>query len=179
MWDKSSDLEGSNENFGLPVGPVKAKTLSFTQSIKVIRCCMKEKGDSLHEGMIYSKVPEAKYTYIMCCTVATFLDSIVANPSFTEIVAPNLKKLEELLTRRRCQIIQQIEINDDYTEVKPFGVCFSIASKRFILNPISEEMIGRVTPRAYVSYKYNPRRVPNPKPFVESINNSFPDAARS
>ena len=108
----------------------------------------------------------------MRCTVATFLDSIVANPSFTEIVAPNLKKLG-----RGCQIIPQIEINYNYTEVKPFGVCFSIAYKRFILNPVPEEIIRKVTPRAYASYKYDPRHVPNPKPFVDSINNSFPDAA--
>ena len=172
LWDKSSDSEGSTDNFGLPVGPVKSKASSFTQSIEVICCCMKEKGYAPHKSIIYSKVSEAKYTYIMCCTVATFLDSIVANPSFTEIVAPNLKKLEELLTRRGCQIIPQIEINYNYMEVKPFGVCFPIAYKSFILNPISEEIIGKVTPRAYVSY--DSRRVPNPKPFVDSISNSFP-----
>ena len=137
LWDKSSESEGSTESFVLPVGPVKAKASSFTQSIKVIHCCMNEKGYTLHKGIIYSKVPEAKYTYIMCCTVATFLDSIVKNPSFTEIVEPNPKKLEELLTRRGCQIIPQIEINYDYIEVNPFGVCFSIAYKCFILNPIS------------------------------------------
>ena len=69
LWDKSSESEGSTENFVLPVGTVKAKASSFTQSIEVIRCCMNEKGYALHIGMIYSKVPEVKYTYIMCTVV--------------------------------------------------------------------------------------------------------------
>ena len=60
--------------------------------------------------------------------------------------------------------------------MKPYGVCFSIAEKEFVTSPISYSEIGKITPRSYVSYTYEPSRVPLPKPFIDSLENSFPVA---
>ena len=87
-----------------------------------------------------------------------------------------LKRLEELLSRSTCQLINQIEIDYNLIEVKPCGVCFSIAEKEFVTSPISYSEIGKITPRAYVSYTYEPSRVPLPKRFIDNLENSFPGA---
>ena len=60
--------------------------------------------------------------------------------------------------------------------MKPYGVCFSVAEKEFVTSPISYSEIGKITPRAYVSYTYEPSRVPLPKPFIDSLENSFAGA---
>ena len=123
----------------------------------------------LHRGKIYSKVPESKYSFINCCSIGAFLDTLVPNPNFTDVLAPNLKRLEELLSRSTCQKINQIEIDYNLIEVKPYDVCFSIAEKEFVTSPVSYSEIGKITPRAYVSYTYEPSR-------VDSLENSFPGA---
>ena len=142
------------------------------QCIDIVNRAIKLKDYRLHRGKIYSKVPESKYSFINCCSIGAFLDTLVANPNFTDVLAPNLKRLEELLSRSTCQLINQIEI--DYNLIN--GVCFSIAEKEFVTSPISYSEIGKVTPRAYVSYSYEPSRVPLPKPFIDSLENSFPGA---
>lgn len=148
---------------------------TLTQCIDIIRRVMDKQDYRLYKGKIFSKVPESKFTFIYCSPVAQFLDALLANPEFTELMAPNLKRLEEILCRPGCAIIPQIKINYNLIEVRPFGYCFNIPEKAFQFNPLNDSDIGNVTPRAYVSYTYNPDRVPHPKPFVDSLENSFED----
>ena len=107
------------------------------QCIDIVNHTMKLEDYRLHRGKIYSKVPESKYSFINCCSIGAFLDTLVANHNFTDVLAPNLKRLEELLSRSTCQLINQIEIDYKLIEVKPYGVCFSIAEKEFVTSPIS------------------------------------------
>ena len=138
------------------------------QCIDIVNHAMKLEDYCLHRGKIYSKVPESKYSFINCCSIGAFLDTLFANPNFTDVLAPNLKRLEELLSRSICQLINQIEIDYNLIEMKPYGVCFSIAEKEFVTSLISYSDIAKITPRAYVSYTYEPSRVPLPKPFIYS-----------
>ena len=164
-----SDLNGEK---GIPL---KGNS-SLMQCVDIVNRAMKLKDYRLHRGKFYSKVPESKYSFISCCSIGAFLDTLVANPNFTDVLAPNLKRLEELLSRSTCQLINEIEIDYNLIEVKPYGVCFSIAEKEFVTSPISYSEIGKITPRVYVSYTYEPSRVPLPKPFIDSLKNSFPGA---
>ena len=99
------------------------------QCIDIVNRAMKLEDYRLHRGKIYSKVPGSKYSFINCCSIGAFLDTLVANPNFFDVLAPNLKRLEELLSHSTCQLINQIEIDYNLIEVKPYGVCFSIAEK--------------------------------------------------
>ena len=79
------------------------------QCIDIVNRAMKLEDYRLHRRKIYSKVPESKYSFIICCSIGAFLDTLVANPNFTDVLAPNLKRLEELLSRSSCRLINQIE----------------------------------------------------------------------
>ena len=48
-------------------------------AIDVVKNLMKAKAISLHQRMIYKKVPDSKYTSIMCCTVKYFLITSLQN----------------------------------------------------------------------------------------------------
>ena len=137
---------------------------------------MKLEDYRLHRGKIYTKLPESKYSFTNCCSIGAFLDTLSANPNFTDVLAPNLKRLEELLSRSICQLIIQIEIDYNLIEVKLYGFCFSIAEKEFVTGPNSYSDIAKITPRAYVSYTNEPSCVNLQKPFIDSLENSFPDA---
>ena len=165
-----SDQSDLNSEQGIPL---KGNSL-LMQCIDIVNRAMKLEDYRLHRGKIYSKVPESKYSFISCCSIGAFLDTLVANLNFTDVLARTLKKLEELLFRSTCQLIIQIEIDYNLIEVKPYGVCFSIAEQEFVTSPISYPGIGKITPKAYVDYTYEPSRVPLPKSFIDSLENSFP-----
>ena len=42
-------------------------------------------------------------------------------------------------------------------------------------NSLLESSVSKVSPTACVSYTYEERKKPDPKPFIESVCNSFPD----
>ena len=46
----------------------------------------------------------------------------------------------------------------------------------FVESPLPDDQVEKVNPRAYVSKTYEKDKVPYPKKFVETIENSFEDA---
>ena len=89
------------------------------QCIDIVNRAMRLEDYRLHRGKIYSKVPESKYSFINPFSIAAFLDTFVANPNFTDVLVPNLKRLQELLSRSTCKLINHIEIDYNLTDVKP------------------------------------------------------------
>jgi len=66
--------------------------------------------------------------------------------------------------------IKQIQVDYNLIEVKPFGCCFDIESKSFVMNPLSSSKHGELTPRSYVSYTYTAERVPKPTKYVSILS---------
>ena len=91
-------------------------------------------------------------------------------------MAAQVNNVINILSHPGCQIIRQLKFNYNLIEVKPTGVCFDTAAKKFITNPISDNAIGKESPCAFISYTYREGHVPEPKVFIEGIENSFPDA---
>ena len=55
----------------------------------------------------------------------------------------------------------------------PCGTCFRISERKFVHEQISDDDVGKVSPRMYVPYDSSTPL--NPKYFRESILNSFPE----
>ena len=128
----------------------------------------------LHDGEVYRKVPQAKFTFVRSSSVNDFVHALLSNPKMAEVIAPQISSVISILSNSGCQIIRQIEFDYNLVEVKPQGCCFNIELKKFVHNPLLESSVGKVSPRAYVSYTYEESRKPDPKPFIESVCNSFP-----
>ena len=137
---------------------------------------MKDLDYSLFRGKMFHKVPEGKHSFTRCCSVAEFVHASLTNRKRAEILAAQVTNIINILSHPGCQIIRQLKFNYNLIEVNPTGVCFNIAAKKFIANPISDNATGQESPRAFVSYTYREGHVPNPKVFIEGIENSFPDA---
>ena len=86
-----SDQSNLNSEQGIPL---KGNS-SLMQCIDIVNRAMKLEDYRLHRGKIYSKVLESKYSFINCCSIGTFLDTLVANPNFTDVLDPNIKRLKE------------------------------------------------------------------------------------
>ena len=125
---------------------------------------------------MFRKVPEGKYSFTRCCSVAEFVHASLTNGKIADTLAAQVTNVINILSHPGCQIIRQLKFDYNLIEVKPTGVCFDIAAKKFIANPISDNAIGQESPRAFVSYTYREGHVPDPKVFIEGIENSFPDA---
>ena len=127
-------------------------------------------------GEMFRKFPEGKFSFTRCCSVAEFVHASLTIGKIANILAAQVTNVINILSHPGCQIIRQLKFNYNLIEVEPTGVCFDIAAKKFIANPISDNAIGQESPRAFVSYTYREGHVPNPKVFIEGIENSFPDA---
>ena len=92
-----------------------------------------------------------------------------------EVIAPEISSIISILSNSGCQIIRQIEFDYNLSEVKLRGCCFNIELKKFVHNPLLESSVGKVSPRAYVSYTYEESKKPDPKSFIESVCNNLPD----
>ena len=75
--------------------------------------------------------------------------------------------LTTLLSEPACQLLAPIKIDFNFIEVSD-GFCFDIERKTFFRNP--KRLKG--SPRAYVRYTYHEDEIPNPKPFIERIDNN-------
>ena len=75
--------------------------------------------------------------------------------------------MTNLLSKSACRIIAPLKINLNYIEVQPFGTCFDIENKRFVIDP---DVLKEASPRAFVKYRYSKEKVPNPTYFIEGIN---------
>ena len=121
-------------------------------AIKAIEKLMRDLNYSL--GEMFRKVPEGKYSFTRCCCVVEFVHASLTNGKIADILAAQVTNVINILSHPGCQIIRQLKFNYNLTEVKPAGVCFDIAAKKFVANPISDNAIGQESPRAFVSYTY-------------------------
>ena len=120
------------------------------------------KNYGLYCGRIYHKCEDAKHTMVFCCSVETFLLSILSNQNVADIVTPFVGMLTQLLSKPACRLIKPITIDYNFIEVLPDGMCFDIAHKCFVKDPV---MTG--SPRAFCKYVYNEDRCPYPLKFVQ------------
>ena len=90
-----------------------------------------------------------------------------------DLMASQVNHVVSILSNKGCQMIRQMKIDYILIEIKPFGTCFSIKEKRFIENPIGEELIGKISPTAYVSCTYSDEKIPLPLQFIETVENSL------
>ena len=116
--------------------------------------------------MVYKKVPESKYTSIMCCTVKDFLMASLENVEIADAITPHIATITYLLSEPRCAIVTQIKIDYNLIEVLPAGYCFHIGGKFFKHH---ENMSADWTPRAFVKYTFMEDRTPYPGPFVQGL----------
>lgn len=124
---------------------------------------MKDHNFAIHDGNMYRKVPEGKFTYTYASTVEDFIMTIINNPVVADICTPVSGQLIGLLSKPACRLIQPIPIDFNFIEVEN-EYCFDIEKKQFIKNPL--DLKG--SPRSFVRYTYNDQHeVPKPKKFIE------------
>lgn len=138
-------------------------TSALCKGIDVVKRVMSQSNCGICDGKVFKKIADAKYTYVYCSTVKTFLHHILSNIQVADVVAPLLGPINNILSEPSCAIIPPIYFDYNYIEVKPKGTCFDIKGKRFIKNP--ENLKG--SPRAFIDYQYDEGKVPYPKPFIE------------
>ena len=123
---------------------------------------MRENNLGICQGCVYSKLTESKYTYVYSCPVETWIMAVLGNRSIADAIASNVSVLVSLLSNPACQLIPQLVVDYNFIEVEPYGTCFDIENKRFVVDP--PELEG--SPRAYVKYSYT-GEVPRPAYFIE------------
>ena len=141
--------------------------------IKKIENAMTTLHCSLHRGQIYVKPKRAMYTYVHYKDVESFLNELTANESFAEDLIGKIPTIASILNSNDCNVIQQMQIDYNLIEVLG-GQVFNIEQKQFM--PINaEDLVGHASPRAYVPYDPRENPNPNPKLFIEFLDNSFDD----
>ena len=85
-----------------------------------------------------------------------------------DITTPHITQLTSLLFDPACRLLEPIKMDYDFIGVSD-GFCFDIEGKKFIRNP--KQM--KESPRAYVRYTYHEEKIPNPKSFIEGMDNIF------
>lgn len=133
-------------------------------AVAVLDKLMKQRGYGLHDGKVYKKIKQSRFTFIYCSSVKTFISRALGNKDVAPYVAPRKEQVTSLLADPSCRLIKPIVIDYNLIEVLPPGTCFHIALKKFI----HHESL-KVSTRAFVKYTYHEDRVPYPGPFVEGI----------
>ena len=100
---------------------------------------MRDLDYSLFRGEMFRKVPEGKYSFTRCCSVAEFVHASQTNGKIADILAAQVNNVINILSHPGCQIIRQLKFNHNLIEVKPTRVCFV---KKFIANSISDNAIA-------------------------------------
>ena len=135
---------------------------------------MKVSGHALYKGDLYGIPSGSRYTYVYMMDIDTYLHKMMANDKLREDLVKHGERIATLLKHPACQLIKQIEFDFDPIEVMlPCGTCCRISERKFVHEPISDDDVGKVSPRMYVPYDSS--TPPNPKYFRESILNSFPE----
>lgn len=142
----------------------------LTVLINDVGIAMKRMEYALYRGKIYKKCPTAKFTYAYKCEVKAFINCLAANESFKARLLKDMRKVIDVLADPDCEVIRPICVDYNLIEVNE-GQCWSVKDRCFLSNPIPEEKIGLVTPRAFA--KYDPRKQPDAKYFREILQNSL------
>ncbi|XP_066917465.1 uncharacterized protein [Clytia hemisphaerica] len=118
---------------------------------------------------MHKLIPESKSTYYSYKSVKSFVLRMFKNPYVADGLAQSYFEVIRLLQEPDCRILPNLIVDYNYVEVKK-GYYFNIREKKFENNP---QLKGSL--RSFVNYDH--RAIPNPKPFIEGIENSFPNPA--
>ena len=127
---------------------------------------------ALYRGHIYARPDQAQLTYAKLMDVSSYLNKLLANDTISKHLLKHFKNVENILAHPACEMIQQLEFDYNLIEVSN-GFCFYISQRAFVSNAINESQIGKLSPRAYVSYDCSSS--PRPGYFREGVLNSFPN----
>ena len=143
------------------------------KSMAILLHHLVEQGLAIRQGFVYAKVLGSTCTYFSAFTVETFVHKCLSNPMIRgKISLSHVTTLVARMGHVDFSMIPQLEINQDLIEVSD-GKVWDLSKLAFVDNPITPDMIGRVSPRAFLAH--NPTTVPNPTHFIDTINNSFPE----
>ena len=92
------------------------------------------------------------------------------NEFFKARLLKDMRKIIDILSDPDCEVVRPISIDYNLIEVNG-GHCWSIKERRFVKNPIPDEKIGIISPRAFTTYE--PGKEPDPKYFKEILENSL------
>lgn len=132
------------------------------QAVDLIKRYMTTFSYGLHDGSIFKKVKESKFTYVYFSTIKHFLLKTLGNPEVAEQIHNYVPQLTTFLSEKSCRLIEPILLDFNFIECQPTGYCFNISEKCFQKDP---NML-KGSPRAFIKYTYT-GDVPNPKPFIE------------
>ena len=80
------------------------------QSVDLIRRVMKRNNYGLHDGCIYKKLEEFKYTYIYCRGVKNYCLNLLENFEIDNIIRPIITQLTNLLYETACRLLEPIKL---------------------------------------------------------------------
>ena len=127
----------SDANISIDVKPSN-KTL---QAIDVLKRFMDHFDLGIYDGCIYRKPPEAKFTFVFCSSVSSFVHYVLGNKEIANAIAGQISNIIALLSVPSCRLLKPLEMNFNYIEVLPYGTVFNIEKKCFELDP--EDLKGR------------------------------------
>ena len=107
-------------------------TSRLMQAVDVVKRFMDQFSYALHDGCMYRKPKEAKYTFVYCSSVHDFIHSILGNAEVAEVIASHTSTLISLLSVPACRLIQPIDMDYNFIEVRPLGTLFDIEGKCFV-----------------------------------------------
>ena len=97
----------------------------------ILKHYMERLGYALCSGNIYKKISESQFTYVYCCGVKDFLDSL-GDAVVANAIASHITTLESFLSSKACRVIEPIKIDYNMIECLPAGYCFRISLKKFV-----------------------------------------------
>ena len=90
---------------------------------------------ALYDGSVYKKPKHAKYTFVYCTDVHSFVHHILGNSEVADAIISHVTPIVALLSVKTCRLIEPIKIDYNFIEVLPVGTCFNIRRKCFELDP--------------------------------------------
>ena len=125
FFDKTTQVEDSVSDSQAASLRTPA-TNKICSAVGLIERVMNDLNYRLHDGEVYRKVSQAKFTFVRSSSVNDSVHALLFNPKMAEVVAPQISSVISILSNSGCQIIRQTEFDYNLIEVKPQGCCFNI-----------------------------------------------------
>ena len=111
--------------------------------------------------------------FLTKCEPRAFVNSLATNEFFKSRLVKEMKKVIDLLGDPYCELFQPLTMDYDLIEVNGDS-CWSIKRRKFVDGAIKDDLIGKISPRAFCPY--NPETPPEPKYFREILDNSLDES---
>ena len=121
------------------VAPAETTGNEVTVLIKKIAKAMELCTHAIYRSQVYARPDGASFTYVRMMDVTSYLHKLLANDFLRDGVMKHFQLLEKFLAHPACEIIAQLEFNNDLIEVSN-GFCFSVRQRRFIPCPLVPSM---------------------------------------